>query len=75
MGTPCGAQSPGLYTSVEVGDVGFIREGKFHRLFNAFLPGNHESHANSGVPEYHQPLVLQMPEHTYKGTLSPNDFR
>jgi hypothetical protein len=25
----------GLYDAVQVGDVGFIREGIFHRLFNA----------------------------------------
>jgi len=28
----------GLYEAVEVGDVGFIREGYFYRLFNALLP-------------------------------------
>jgi hypothetical protein len=27
-----------LYPAVEVGDVGYIREGKFHRLFNVLLP-------------------------------------
>ena len=41
--------NPGrLYSPVEVGDVGFIREGKFHRLFNALLPADHPSHRRSG---------------------------
>lgn len=59
---------------VEVGDVGFIREGKFHRLFNALLPAGHLTHLNFGVPEHHEPLQLNM-EHIDTGTLSPNNFR
>ena len=59
---------------VEVGDVGFIREGKFHRLFNALLPADHPTHRNFGVPEHHEPLQLNM-EHIDTGTLSPNNFR
>ena len=44
--------NPGrLYSPVEVGDVGFIREGKFHRVFNALLPADHPSHQRFGVPE------------------------
>jgi hypothetical protein len=64
----------GLYPAVEVGDVGFIREGKFHRLFNVLLPENHPSHENLGVPEHHKPLKLKIRRHIYPGTLSPNNF-
>ncbi|KAI9440445.1 hypothetical protein H4582DRAFT_1463515 [Lactarius indigo] len=46
------------YPPVEVGDVGFIRQGKFHRLFNALLPANHQSHQRFGVPEHYEPLQL-----------------
>jgi hypothetical protein len=46
-----------LYDPVEVGDVGYIREGKFHRLFNVLLPKDHPSH-NNDVPEYHEELQL-----------------
>ncbi|KAI0291080.1 hypothetical protein B0F90DRAFT_1779787 [Multifurca ochricompacta] len=67
--------SPGkLYDAIEVGDVGYIREGKFHRLFNALLPGDHDSHRNFGVPEYHEPLKPKMSKHIDSGTLSPNDL-
>ena len=66
--------SGGLYTAVEVGDVGFIRQGKFHRLFNVLLPRGHSSHENFGVPEHYEPLVTRMPQHIFTGTLSPNDF-
>lgn len=61
--------------AVEVGDVGFIRDGKFHRLFNALLPENHPTHQNFGVPENHEPLQLNMKEHIDTGPLSPNILR
>ncbi len=67
--------NPGrLYSPVEVGDVGFIREGKFHRLFNALLPADHPSHQRFGVPEYYEPLRPSVADHIDSGTLSPNDF-
>jgi hypothetical protein len=65
----------GLYPAVQVGDVGFIREGRFHRLFNVLLPENHPSHEDFGVPEHHKPLELKVPKHIYAGKLSPNNFR
>jgi hypothetical protein len=73
LGHPLWEPSPGLYDSVEVGDVGFIRGGKFHRLFNVLFPADHPSQ-NFGVPEYHQPLELNIQPHIYTNTLSPNDF-
>ena len=67
--------NPGrLYSPVEVGDVGFIREGKFHRVFNALLPADHPSHQRFGVPEYYEPLRPSVAEHVDSGTLTPNDF-
>ncbi|KAI9445970.1 hypothetical protein H4582DRAFT_2052101 [Lactarius indigo] len=65
---------PGQYPTVQVGDVGFIRDGKFHRLFNALLPANHPSHQSRGTPEYHEPLQLRLRDHIDHGTLSPNNF-
>ncbi|KAI0003646.1 hypothetical protein BJV74DRAFT_476821 [Russula compacta] len=65
----------GRYTAVEVGDVGFIREGYFHRLFNILLPEDHPSHRD-GVPQNHEPLELRIRSSTtYAGTLQPNSFR
>ena len=66
--------NPGRYTPVEVGDVGFIREGKFHRLFNALLPADHPSHERFGVPEHYEPLLPGVADHIDSGTLGPNDF-
>ncbi|KAF8258119.1 hypothetical protein EI94DRAFT_1755655 [Lactarius quietus] len=59
---------------VEVGDVGFIREGRFHRLFNVLLPADDPSHRNYGVPEYHEQLTLRMEEHIIPSTLGPNNL-
>lgn len=66
--------NPGLYSPTEVGDVGFIREGKFHRLFNALFPADHPSHERFGVPEDHEPLLPGATSHIDTGTLSPNNF-
>ncbi|KAI9439514.1 hypothetical protein H4582DRAFT_1762638, partial [Lactarius indigo] len=44
--------------AVAVGDVGYIRQGKFRRLFNVLLPADHPSHSNFGVPEHHEQLTL-----------------
>jgi hypothetical protein len=63
-----------LYNSVEVGDVGFIREGRFHRLFNALLTGGHELQSSS-VPEYHEPLIPKQQPYICTGTLRPNNLR
>ena len=67
--------NPGnLYPAVEVGDVGYIRQGKFRRLFNVLLSASHPSHRNFGVPEYHEPLTLNIENHIDIGTLRPHNF-
>jgi hypothetical protein len=67
---PAGAR----YHAVQVGDVGFIRRGSFHRLFNALLPEDDESHRGS-VPPHHKPLEIKMSPPTRTGTLVSNNFR
>jgi len=62
------------YTAVEIGDVGFIREGRFHRLFNILLPEDHPSHQD-GVPQDHEPLLLRVTSPTNTGKLPPNNLR
>ncbi|KAI0276285.1 hypothetical protein BGY98DRAFT_1098257 [Russula aff. rugulosa BPL654] len=55
------------------GDVGFIRKGKFRRLFNALLPANDPSH-ECGVPEYHEPLVPNLLDHLETDSLARNHY-
>lgn len=59
---------------VEIGDVGFVWDGNFIRLFNALLPGDHPSHARFGVPENYEPLQLREQDHIDRGTLAPGVF-
>ena len=74
---------------VQVGDVGFIRKGKFQRLFNVLAPKNDPS-PNSGVPDERDPLdpkdhkplvpddhellVPNFPNHLVKGSLACNNY-
>jgi hypothetical protein len=56
--------------SVNVGDVGFIRSGKFHCLFNALL----STEDQSDIPEHYEQLVPKFSKHISKGTLSANHY-
>ncbi len=60
---------------VQVGDVGFIHEGKFYRLFNALLPENDPSH-ECGVPKNHEQLVPNpnLSDHIEKRSLARNHY-
>jgi hypothetical protein len=58
---------------VEVGDVGFIRRGRFHRLFNALLPADDELQ-DLGVPEYYERLKPNIKKHVSKSSLTCNDY-
>ncbi len=55
MATLCGFQI--LYDRVEVGDVGYVRQGYFLRLFNALLPANHHAQVY-GVPDGFVPIDM-----------------
>ncbi|KAF8269499.1 hypothetical protein EI94DRAFT_955083 [Lactarius quietus] len=47
----------GLYDQVRIGDVGYVRQGQFLRMFNALLPANDNSQVY-GVPEEFVPLNM-----------------
>ena len=69
----------GLYNAVEVGDVGFIRNGYFHRLFNALQtrdpPSESDSDSDSSHgPEYPPRLQLKNPLHIRKSRDNHQDF-
>ena len=75
MGHALWEPDPGnLSPAVRVGDVGFIRQGRFHRLFNVLLPADDPSHNNFGVPEHHEQLILSVHDHISLGRLSANNF-
>ena len=43
---------------VQIGDVGYLHEGVFIRIFNATLPREHPDHARFGVPNGHEPFQI-----------------
>lgn len=57
LGYPLWVPEPEKSGEVLIGDVGFVREGRFRRLFNAMRPS--DDPVNGGrVPEGFQQLVL-----------------
>lgn len=54
-GTPLWYPEPSERGEVEIGDVGFLYNGGFHRLFNVTVDSDHPFNAN-GVPEGFEPL-------------------
>jgi hypothetical protein len=46
----------GVYNQVSIGDVGYISEGGFIRMFNVTLPWDDESNKALGGPGFYDPL-------------------
>ena len=40
-----------IYNNVSIGDVGYLDEGTFIRMFNVTLPWHHQSNRTLGDPE------------------------
>jgi hypothetical protein len=55
---------------VKVGDVGFIRRGKFHRLFNVLCPKGKQS----DVPGGYEQLVLKSSDHITRSSLNSGHY-
>jgi hypothetical protein len=45
-----------IYDKVSIGDVGYLHEGTFIRMFNVMLPWDDPSNNKLGVPEFYEPL-------------------
>ncbi|KAM5544405.1 hypothetical protein V8D89_002065 [Ganoderma adspersum] len=57
-GHPLWEPEPTQSGEVLIGDVGYMLDGGFYRLFNATLPADHPLHERYGVPDGHEPLGL-----------------
>ena len=68
LGIPLWIPEPQDCDEVCVGDVGYLQDGAFYRLFNCTLPANHPSNQVFGVPENFTPL--QMPPNSITHPLS-----
>lgn len=56
-GYPLWEPEPTKSGEVLVGDIGYILEGGFYRLFNATLPADHAIHERCGVPDGYVPFT------------------
>jgi hypothetical protein len=45
-----------IYNNVSIGDVGYLQEGTFIRMFNVMLPWDHPSNRTIGHPEPYESL-------------------
>ena len=45
-----------IFNNVSIGDVGYLHEGTFIRLFNVMLPWNHPSNRTFGDPKPYESL-------------------
>jgi hypothetical protein len=45
-----------IYNNVSIGDVGYLQEGTFIRMFNVMLPWDHPSNQTLGDPEQFESL-------------------
>ena len=45
-----------IYDKASIGDVGYLHEGSFFRMFNVMLPWDHESNRTLGEPEPYESL-------------------
>jgi hypothetical protein len=56
-----------IYDNLSIGDVGYLLEGTFIRLFNVMLPWDHPSNINLGDPEPYEPLDCGPFDNTFRG--------
>lgn len=61
LGYPLWDPEPEEQGTVCIGDVGYISEGRFRRLFNATRPANDALNALFGVPDGYEPLQIKEP--------------
>ncbi|KAI0333363.1 WD40 repeat-like protein [Cubamyces sp. BRFM 1775] len=57
-GYPLWHPEPTKHGEVEIGDVGYFREGGFYRLFNTTRPREMQQHF--GVPDHYTPFVVNQ---------------
>jgi hypothetical protein len=63
-----------LYAQVSVGDVGYVREGCFFRMFNILLEWNDPSNYSLCEPEPHDPLDLGQFANIRDSRFSKGDY-
>ncbi|KAI0285688.1 hypothetical protein BC826DRAFT_113392 [Russula brevipes] len=68
------APNPSINDRVSIGDVGFVSEGAFLRMFNVILPHDHPSNKKIGEPDRYDPLDLGPFFNSRESTLKKPDY-
>ncbi|KAI9510675.1 hypothetical protein F5148DRAFT_542386 [Russula earlei] len=63
-----------LYDEVSIGDVGYIEDGFFHRMFNVTLPWDDPSNTRLDEPEPYEPLDCGPRATTRGAPLAKGDY-
>lgn len=58
LGHPLWFPEPTKAGETQIGDVGYIENGQFHRLFNITVAADHQWNAYVGVPEGFAPIDI-----------------
>ncbi|OBZ73112.1 hypothetical protein A0H81_06650 [Grifola frondosa] len=58
-GLPLWCPEPSDSGEVCIGDVGYIRNGRFYGLFNTTLPKDHQTNQRLGVPQPFEPFIVR----------------
>jgi hypothetical protein len=56
-----------IYENVSIGDVGYLHEGTFIRMFNVMLPWDHPMNRTLGDPEPYEPLDCGPFDNSFRG--------
>jgi|SRR5712671_5160015 len=63
-----------VYDHVSIGDVGYVHNGFFYRMFNVTLPSDDPSNNKLGNPDNYTPLNLGLFVNIHKATLAKGDY-
>jgi hypothetical protein len=64
----------GLYDEVSIGDVGYVKNGFFYRMFNVTLSWDDPANNRLGELEYYKPLDLGRFVNIHKTTLREGGY-
>jgi hypothetical protein len=63
-----------IYDKVSIGDVGYIHEGVFIRMFNVMLPWDHVSNTKLGKPVEYESLSCGPFANTIEDSLDKGEY-
>lgn len=63
-----------LYDKVSIGDVGYVSNGFFYRMFNVTLPWDDPLNTKLGQPDYYKPLEWGQFANVHKASLEKGDY-